>query len=78
MEKRILCCTRDFTVYFGIVIFPRWERPAASGIGGIIDNPPQCLLDELEDPTAVSMHVYVREWDPVTVNCIFNRHPIPN
>jgi len=48
----------------------RWEHPNELAINGIVQDPPQCMLDMVEKPGLSTMHHYFFEY-PWLTQCIF-------
>ena len=52
----------------------KWEHPDATAINSIVDRPPTCIFDVIEDPGLSTMHHYFYDYPWLTL-CPFKNNP---
>ena len=49
----------------------QWESVSSFALGQIVDRPPNCLYDLVENPGVTTMHIYFRNYETL---CITDKH----
>ena len=45
----------------------QWESVSSFALGQIVDRPPNCLYDLVENPGVTTMHIYFRNYETLCI-----------